>query len=210
MRKISLSLSFVIIAGILTGSACSDFRSGPLPPLQITQPQDGNVFGQGTQINVTMQSNANRDNLYDTIEWQIYEDGLLQGQGTGPGSQNILTYNLPQNNVGTHVVFGRVRGHRRDVASDWINSNVVCFYVGDNAPSDFCSTQTLVEPVIISTFTPSPTLPPTATSTATEIPTIPVRHNPHQTGSGCGQYTSQNSCNLAGCSWNGSSCSVNP
>jgi hypothetical protein len=37
-------------------------------------------------------------------------------------------------------------------------------------------------------------------------------HNPNGSApvTGCGQYSNQTSCNLAGCSWNGSSCTVAP
>lgn len=48
--------------------------------------------------------------------------------------------------------------------------------------------------------------------TETPVPPVPVQNNPNQQGTGCSQYHSQTSCNLAGCSWNpqNSTCSVAP
>jgi hypothetical protein len=53
---------------------------------------------------------------------------------------------------------------------------------------------------------------PVPTPTATPVTPVPIQRNPNQHGSGCGQYSSQSSCNLAGCSWNpqNSTCGVNP
>ncbi len=191
-----------------TVSACSDFRSGPLPPLQITNPHDNDVFPLNQTIEVRLVSNANQDHTWDTLEYEIYQDGLRIKSGTADGTQNTLPVQVTEDVTGTHVIWAQVRGHRRDVTSDWIQSNQVCIYVGDNAPADFCSVQTIIEPQQASTSTP------VVTPTATRVVPIPIRPNPNNHGgtnpSSCAQYSDQTSCDLAGCSWNGSSCTVNP
>ncbi len=95
-------------------------------------------------------------------------------------SNVIFAQSLSASTAGPHYISVQGRLARPDpdfadlpnnphkVYSDWINSNEVCFYIGPNAPSDFCSTRTIAQPLVVMTGTPTPF----PTSTPTPIPVI--------------------------------------
>jgi hypothetical protein len=108
--------------------------------------------------------------------------------------------------LSAHIIVLTDTGATREFDSD---SVTVCV-VGDplhppqNVPMGLTSPD--CNPLIPPTFTPIPT------ATATPVTPIPILRNPNQHGTGCGQYSNQTRCNLAGCAWNPqtSRCSVNP
>ncbi len=193
--------------------------------IHITDPSNGNTFPLGQPITIRVHVNTAIVSNYNHLAWQYYEwnildAGAIVAHGADPVNQDIFEFVVNSAPEGAHYISVRGRVARPDpdfadlpnnpykVYSDWIDSNEVCFYVGPNPPSDFCTIRTIAEPLSIATITATP-VPPTATATA--IRPIPTHRNPNQHGgSGCSQYGNQNSCDLAGCSWNGSSCTVSP
>jgi hypothetical protein len=219
--KSKILMVFVLIAG-LTLSGCALSHE---PIFRITNPQNGNVFGLNDRVTIRVRVFRNSISNFGSYDWHFYQWRLFDGNtiiASGGASTSIGTFEfvIDTSAGGPHYITAQARAGRPDpdfadlpvnpyfVYSDWMDSNEVCFFVGPDAPSDFCSVRTIVQPLVVASITPTP-IPPTPT--ATPVTPIPVRRNPNQHGgSGCSQYNTQSSCNLAGCSWNGSSCTVNP
>jgi len=218
-----LSVVVILFVGVLL-SGCA-LRHDAL--FHITDPQNGNTFplNQPLIIKVRVSSSVSTFNGGDWqfYEWVMWDGNTIISQGSASTLQREFDYALNSPYSGPHYVSVRARAAHavNDPSSDrttltysdWYNTNEVCFFIGPDAPSDFCSVRTIVQPLTVSTLMPSPTPP---TPTATPVTPIPIRPNPHNPGgtnpTGCAALTDQTSCNLAGCSWNpqNSSCSVNP
>jgi hypothetical protein len=204
---------FLLTVAMLVTSCALSHRAAPT--LQINRPGNESTFPTGIySVDVSIEahfSGFQRD-TWTGYEWNLVDNGVPIPGGAGPLGQTQFVFTLSRPSDGVHHISVRARATRAlsdnsTETSDWVNSNEICFFVGDSVPADFCTTGQAAQPiVVVATLTPSPT------ATATPVTPIPVRRNPNQHGTGCAQYTSQTSCNLAGCSWNpqSSSCSVNP
>jgi hypothetical protein len=214
-----LFMFFVIASLPISGCALSHEAL-----FKITDPHNGNVFPLNQPV--TIRVRVFRDSrssfggtLWESYEWVLSDAGVVIAQGSSSIAQGTFEFVINSSFDGAHYISARARAARPDpdfadlpnnpyrIYSDWLSSNEVCIYIGSNAPEDFCTIRTIVQPLMVGSITPTPT------ATATPVTPVPIRRNPNQHGgSGCSQYHSQSSCNLAGCSWNpqNSSCTVTP
>jgi len=194
--------AWLAVFGLLI-SGCS--ASEP-PTFSITQPGQGNVLPSGHPVEITLSSRYNTNN-YNFIRWEIYDNGLLVGHNQADiGTREIhWAENGPMD--GVHHIYARAQAFSRGSnTSQWLTTPDLCYWVGDNPPADFCSYETIIQPV--------------TSGTATPVVTPLIINRPDNTNGGtggnpaggdvCGQYGDVTSCNRAGCSWTGSACTVTP
>ncbi len=197
----SLLALTVVIVIILTGCSAQE-----PPTFSITQPGNGNVLPTAHPVEITLSSRFSSGN-FQYIRWEIYQDGMRVDFNN---SESIDTREIHRalNGVtdGTHWIYARAQAYSGSNQSRWLETSEICYWVGDNPPSDFCNYQTIVQPSTASTATPIVT------------PIIIIRPDNSGSGrsngsggaSGCAAYGDKSSCNLAGCSWTGSACQVTP
>jgi hypothetical protein len=193
-----------IVAFLLSGCSAQE-----PPTFSITQPGQGSILPSGNPVEITLSSRYNTNN-YNSIRWEIYDNGVLVGHDVAQiGIRDIRwAENGPMD--GVHHIYARAQAFSNGAnQSQWLTTPDLCYWVGDNAPADFCSIQTIVQPSTA------------ATATAVITPIVINRPdnngnnnggngNPGGGATGCAVYGDKTSCNLAGCSWNGSSCTVTP
>ncbi len=203
-----LNSKSILVGVILLGLLISGCSAQEPPTFSITQPGNGSVLPSGVPVQITLNSRYNANN-FSYVRWEIYDNGVLVGHDVANiGTSDIhWAENGPMD--GVHHIYARAQAFSNGAnQSQWLTTPDLCYWVGDNAPSDFCSIQTIVQPA--------------TAATATAVLTPIVINRPDNTNSnggnggtsggatGCAAYTDQSSCNLAGCSWSGSSCTVTP
>ncbi len=214
--KINLRFSIactVLIIGSLLISGCAFSHSAR----GISLRTDRQLYPQLTDpITVTLSSNYVPSDQYRLIQYQITDNGQEIAAGTITGDTHEIDPEIPfPHTFGPHSISARARFYNSETDhSDWSPSSpaMVCIFVGSDPPDTYsCNVYGFPEHLEAVTVTPDILV------IATETPIIIVRpdnssNGAHggKSGSGCGQYASQSSCNLAGCSWTGSACQVNP
>ncbi len=207
-----LLLVVVMIAALLSGCALSHTARG----LSLTT--DRQVYDTLTDpINITLSSNLIVPDQYQLVQYQITDNGREIAGGTIPRSTNSISPVDPlPHTYGPHSIAARGRFYNSESDhGDWWPAGPVCIFVGGDLPDTYsCLTYGFPEPLTAVTATPEIlTILPTDTPTITPIPantTNRKKGGQQGGGTGCGAYTTQSSCNLAGCSWSAGSCTVNP
>jgi hypothetical protein len=165
-------------------------------------------------ITVTLSSNVTVPDWYHMIQYEVMDNGT--GIAAGAVSRDTQQVNImvPLPHVyGPHSISARVRPYNSETdRGDWTiaRPEPVCVWVGGDLPDTInCQVFGFPEHLEISTASPDILV------ISTETPIIIVRpDNANSIGkpsaADCAAYTSQSSCQLAGCSWNYGSCVVNP
>jgi hypothetical protein len=227
---------FAIVSVLITG--CSSL---PDPHVRITRPQNGSVWTLSENL-LLQNNNLVPDYSTIDVVFQLdvipptndpscqYPAVLVEPRDNGGSfiGAPAATYvtgsctsgppireqgfvwhpqSLGLHTLSAHIIVLNDTGASREFDSDSVTVCVVSdpFHPPQDIPVGRSDAD--CHPAILPTLTPIPT------ATATPVSPIPIPRNPNQHGgSGCGQYSSQSRCNLAGCSWNpqNSTCSVNP
>ena len=220
---------FVTVLAAFTCLLTGGCGSLPDPHVRVTFPQNGTVISlsEGTRpyywqwspgyITFALDSIPQSNDSscpYPSVIIEPRDNGeSYVGTPTAPLPPDLCSAGVPSpqqswtwqpqalglHRLGAHIIVITNTGASREYDSD---SVTVCI-IGDplHPPQKV--------PMGMTSADCNPAVPPTFTP----VTPIPIHRNPNQNGgSGCSQYHSQSSCNLAGCSWNpqNSSCNVNP
>jgi len=217
-RLLSLFAFFIITSTVISGCALSHRA------LVISLSTDRQTYDLLTDhIIVTLSSTIDASEQYQ-YQYQITDNGREVAAGTiSSGNQVHPEIPLPHT-YGPHSISARVRQYNSSTASpgEWRASTpaMVCIWIGGDLPDTYsCPVFGFPEYLEIATGTPSILTITTETPVVTPLIIIrPDNNNGNNNGgsnnpgsaTGCAAYSDKNSCDLAGCSWNGSSCTVTP
>jgi len=220
MRYRKLIIALLILVSIVTMSGCGNSTE---LTVQITSPTDGAVFRSGTAFNIHVVFSRPINGYYVDLGYRNRNyDGTLGNEvfdfcwSCGTPQTDIFGHNVPQPflsveansgagepGVQVLVAMARVPGTGDIPNYPWVSGSGTWV---SSAPVRICVTEDGLPPA---GWPPICTLP-----TPTPVTPVIIRPNPHNPGgtnpSGCAAFTDQTSCNLAGCSWNYGSCTVNP
>ena len=211
--------AFFVIASLLI-SGCALEHHGL--PLIITTPNNGTVFGQNEIIRIGITSGLTVPDQYRQFQIEIYDNGVrVRVNYYGRGTTMVREADPTPYTTGTHDLYARARAYNSDTDyGEWYPSYHVCVFVGPNPPSNFTCDVSYGFPQHLEISTETPSIYTIITGTPPVTPLIIIRpENNNNNGgnggasggaTGCAAYSDKNSCDLAGCSWNGSSCTVTP
>ncbi len=211
--------TFFIVTGLVL-SGCALEHHGRFA---ITTPHVNDTFLPTDHITITLHRYSSID-PYHYFRYQIRDNGNVVRADEARGEMSEILYILNGDSNGVHLIDARAQAF--DTAnshSDWYPATSVCIYVGGNPPANFtCNQYAWPQNLEFATTTSTPAILTIVTETPVVTPLIIIRPENNNNnggnggnggpggGTGCGAYGDQASCDLAGCSWNGSSCTVSP
>ena len=208
--------AFIVTASLLI-SGCALSHRG----LGFYLRTDRQLYSQLTDpITITLSSTIVVPNQYHSVQYEVIDNGVGIGSGVISRDTQQITVLMPfPHAFGTHSISARVRPYNSAADyGDWVASTpaMVCVFVGADPPDTYsCSVFGFPQHLEISTETPS--ILTIVTETPPVTPLIIIRpdnnnNNGNNPGGavGCAAYGDKSSCDLAGCSWTGSSCTVSP
>ena len=212
-RLLSLFVFFVIASLIISGCALEHHGR-----FAITNPHPNNTFSPTDHINITLHRYSPID-PYHYFRYQIRDNGAFLASSEARGELTDIQYILNGGSIGPHTIDARAQAFDSASAhSDWYPATSICIYIGPNPPANFsCNTYAWPQNLEFTTLTPTSTILTIVTETPPVTPLIIIRadnnnNNGNNSGgaTGCAAYGDKSSCDLAGCSWTGSSCVVSP
>jgi hypothetical protein len=218
MKHRLYSLFIFGVATSLILSACALSHRGR--PFYINDPADRTRYRLDTPIYIGLLRGQDIPAEYTSFQYEVYDNGVLvnthvENRAT---SQVRVTDPIPHSG-GFHTLSARARAYNSAASfGDWYVAPSVCVYIGPVEPPSYdCLEYGFPAHLEIATQDPSVlTIEPTAPLMNEVVPNPGGNSTGNNNGnnppaaSGCTQYTDQSSCNLAGCSWSGSSCIVTP
>lgn len=218
--KVNLHFSLLLITIVslfLNGCALSHHAAG------VYLRTDRGLYSQLTDpIAVTLSSNIVPPEQYHLIQYQITDNGREIAAGTISRDTREINPEVPfPHAYGPHSISARARPYNSETDhGDWITSipAMVCIFVGSDPPDTVsCNTYGFPQHLEITTETPAIYTIVTETPVVTPLIIIRPDNNANNNGgsnpggaTGCAAYSDKASCDLAGCSWNGSACTVTP
>lgn len=214
-RLYSLFVFFMITSLVISG--CALEHRGL--PLIITTPTNGTVFGQNEIIRIGITSGLTVPDQYHNFQVEIYDNGrMVRANFYGRGTTMVREADPAPYTNGMHDLYARARAYNSNTDyGQWYLSYHVCVFVGPNPPHNFTCDVSYGFPQHLEIATETPSIFTIVTVTPVLTPIVIIRPSNNNSGrpggggaTGCGAYGDQTSCDLAGCSWNGSSCTVSP
>ena len=217
-RWYALFTFFIIASLLVSGCALQHHAIG------VYLRTDNQLYPQLTDpITVTLSSNVVVPDQYHFIQYEVIDNGRGIGSSVISRDTQQITVMVPfPHAFGTHSISARVRPYNSATESgDWVTSTpaMVCIFVGSDPPDTYsCNVFGFPEHIEIATETPPVLTIATEAPPVTPLIIIRPENNNNNGGNGgasggttgCAAYSDKNSCDLAGCSWNGSSCTVTP
>lgn len=171
-----LALIGVIIIFSLVTSACALEHHGAL---RIVAPHNNDVLPENQPVRIRVEVVDMREVYQPALAWEqgqynLVDDGSIvteAGWQRLPGRGETLEFVINNPSAGPHYVMFQTQLRRlnRDYYdfpndpddrhydhSDWYRTGEVCFWVGPNAPQDFCTIRTTTNPLTMASATPSP------------------------------------------------------
>ncbi len=211
-----LFLFFVITSLVLSGCALEHHGR-----FYISSPHINDTFLPTDHITITLHRYSSVD-PYHYFRYQIRDNGNILISNEARGELNDIQYILNGDSNGVHLIDARAQAFdTTNSHSDWYPATSVCIYVGGNPPANFtCNQYAWPQNLEFVTTTPTSSILTIVTEAPPVTPIIIIRpDNPNNNNggkpggsgaTGCGAYGDKSSCDAAGCSWNGSSCTVSP
>ena len=219
-HRLHILLTFFIVTDLmLSGCALEHHAVG------VFLSTDRQLYEQLTDpINITLASRVVVPNQYHSVQYEVMDNGrVVEQRAISRDTQNVTIMDPFPHTYGLHSISARVRPYNSETDNgDWVTSSpaMVCIFVGSDPPDTIppCSVYGFPQHIEISTETPAILTIATETPVVTPLIIIRPENNNNNGGnggpsggaSGCGAYGDKTSCDLAGCSWNGSACTVSP
>lgn len=210
----SLLALTILFAFLISGCALEHH-----PRFYISRPNTNSTFLQTDLITINLHRYSSIT-PYHYFRYQIRDNGNIVEADQAWGEMTDVQKVLNGDSIGIHLIDARAQAYDSPSRqSDWYPATSICIYVGPNPPSNFTCDIVYGWPSPDEFVTTTPSVLTITTVTPITTPLIIIRpdnNNGNSNGgnpsgaTGCAAYSDKTSCDLAGCSWNGSACTVTP